>query len=72
MWVNCWLVRDLHMPFGGMKESGACCFVVWGCGPQLCLSESYDLCSLGIGREDAVESLRFFSDIKTVCIKFAS
>ena len=21
-WVNCFLVRDLHMPFGGMKESG--------------------------------------------------
>ena len=22
VWVNCWLVRDLHVPFGGMKESG--------------------------------------------------
>ncbi|KAL8558784.1 hypothetical protein ACOMHN_043727 [Nucella lapillus] len=22
VWVNCWLVRDLAMPFGGMKESG--------------------------------------------------
>ncbi|CAG8500746.1 15690_t:CDS:2 [Acaulospora colombiana] len=21
-WVNCWLVRDLRMPFGGMKQSG--------------------------------------------------
>jgi aminomuconate-semialdehyde/2-hydroxymuconate-6-semialdehyde dehydrogenase len=21
-WVNCWLVRDLRTPFGGMKESG--------------------------------------------------
>jgi acyl-CoA reductase-like NAD-dependent aldehyde dehydrogenase len=21
-WINCFLVRDLHMPFGGMKESG--------------------------------------------------
>lgn len=21
-WVNCFLIRDLHMPFGGMKESG--------------------------------------------------
>ena len=60
------------MPFGGIKESGACYFVVCEYGPQLCLvSESCDLCSLGIGREDAVESLRFFSDIKTVCIKFA-
>jgi aminomuconate-semialdehyde/2-hydroxymuconate-6-semialdehyde dehydrogenase len=22
MWVNCWFVRDLRTPFGGMKESG--------------------------------------------------
>jgi aminomuconate-semialdehyde/2-hydroxymuconate-6-semialdehyde dehydrogenase len=22
IWVNCWLVRDLRTPFGGMKESG--------------------------------------------------
>ena len=22
VWANCWLVRDLHMPFGGVKESG--------------------------------------------------
>nr|CAB3221074.1 aldehyde dehydrogenase family 8 member A1-like [Phallusia mammillata] len=22
VWTNCWLVRDLHMPFGGMKMSG--------------------------------------------------
>ena len=22
VWVNCWLVRDLNMPFGGMKASG--------------------------------------------------
>ncbi|KAK7091190.1 2-aminomuconic semialdehyde dehydrogenase-like [Littorina saxatilis] len=22
VWVNCWLVRDLNMPFGGVKESG--------------------------------------------------
>lgn len=22
VWVNCWLVRDLDMPFGGTKESG--------------------------------------------------
>jgi acyl-CoA reductase-like NAD-dependent aldehyde dehydrogenase len=22
VWVNCWLVRDLHMPFGGVKASG--------------------------------------------------
>lgn len=22
MWINCWLVRDLRTPFGGMKESG--------------------------------------------------
>jgi acyl-CoA reductase-like NAD-dependent aldehyde dehydrogenase len=22
VWVNCWMVRDLHMPFGGWKHSG--------------------------------------------------
>nr|XP_054750770.1 2-aminomuconic semialdehyde dehydrogenase-like [Lytechinus pictus] len=22
VWVNCWMVRDLNMPFGGMKASG--------------------------------------------------
>ena len=22
VWVNCWLVRDLRTPFGGVKESG--------------------------------------------------
>jgi len=22
VWVNCWMVRDLHVPFGGKKSSG--------------------------------------------------
>lgn len=22
VWTNCWLVRDLNLPFGGMKRSG--------------------------------------------------
>jgi aminomuconate-semialdehyde/2-hydroxymuconate-6-semialdehyde dehydrogenase len=22
VWVNCWLVRDLRVPFGGAKSSG--------------------------------------------------
>ena len=22
IWVNCWLVRNLNTPFGGMKQSG--------------------------------------------------
>ncbi len=22
VWVNCWMVRDLRTPFGGMKSSG--------------------------------------------------
>ena len=22
IWVNCWMVRDLNMPFGGIKASG--------------------------------------------------
>ncbi|HEY4640384.1 MAG TPA: aldehyde dehydrogenase family protein, partial [Thermoanaerobaculia bacterium] len=22
VWINCWLLRDLRVPFGGMRESG--------------------------------------------------
>lgn len=44
VWVNSWLLRDLRVPFGGMKESG-------------------------LGREGGFESLNFFTDEKTVCIK---
>ena len=22
MWVNCWMLRDLRVPFGGVKDSG--------------------------------------------------
>jgi len=22
IWVNCWMIRDLRTPFGGMKQSG--------------------------------------------------
>ena len=22
VWINCWLIRDLRTPFGGMKQSG--------------------------------------------------
>jgi aminomuconate-semialdehyde/2-hydroxymuconate-6-semialdehyde dehydrogenase len=22
VWINCWLLRDLRTPFGGMKQSG--------------------------------------------------
>ena len=22
VWINCWLLRDLRMPFGGVKNSG--------------------------------------------------
>jgi aminomuconate-semialdehyde/2-hydroxymuconate-6-semialdehyde dehydrogenase len=45
IWVNCWLLRDLRTPFGGMKNSG-------------------------VGREGGDEALRFFTEPKTVCIKF--
>jgi aminomuconate-semialdehyde/2-hydroxymuconate-6-semialdehyde dehydrogenase len=45
VWVNCWLVRDLRVPFGGMKNSG-------------------------VGREGGDEALRFFTEPKTVCIKY--
>jgi aminomuconate-semialdehyde/2-hydroxymuconate-6-semialdehyde dehydrogenase len=47
IWVNCWLLRDLRTPFGGMKHSG-------------------------VGREGGEEALRFFTEPKTVCIKFAT
>lgn len=45
VWVNCWLVRDLRTPFGGVKQSG-------------------------IGREGGEEALRFFTEPKTVCIRY--
>jgi len=45
VWVNCWLLRDLRTPFGGMKHSG-------------------------VGREGGEEALRFFTEPKTVCIKY--
>jgi aminomuconate-semialdehyde/2-hydroxymuconate-6-semialdehyde dehydrogenase len=43
IWINCWLLRDLRTPFGGMKSSG-------------------------VGREGGWEALRFFSDVKNVCV----
>jgi aminomuconate-semialdehyde/2-hydroxymuconate-6-semialdehyde dehydrogenase len=46
VWVNCWLLRDLRTPFGGMKQSG-------------------------VGREGGEEALRFFTEPKTVCVKYA-
>jgi aminomuconate-semialdehyde/2-hydroxymuconate-6-semialdehyde dehydrogenase len=45
VWVNCWLLRDLRTPFGGVKNSG-------------------------VGREGGDEALHFFTEPKTVCIKF--
>jgi aminomuconate-semialdehyde/2-hydroxymuconate-6-semialdehyde dehydrogenase len=46
VWINCWLLRDLRTPFGGMKHSG-------------------------VGREGGDEALRFFTEPKNVCVKFA-
>jgi aminomuconate-semialdehyde/2-hydroxymuconate-6-semialdehyde dehydrogenase len=45
VWVNCWLLRDLRTPFGGVKNSG-------------------------VGREGGDEALRFFTEPKTVCLKY--
>jgi aminomuconate-semialdehyde/2-hydroxymuconate-6-semialdehyde dehydrogenase len=45
VWVNCWLLRDLRTPFGGMKQSG-------------------------VGREGGDEALRFFTEPKTVCVRY--
>jgi aminomuconate-semialdehyde/2-hydroxymuconate-6-semialdehyde dehydrogenase len=45
VWVNCWLLRDLRTPFGGVKQSG-------------------------VGREGGDEALRFFTEPKTVCVRY--
>lgn len=45
VWVNCWLLRDLRVPFGGVKSSG-------------------------VGREGGDEALRFFTEPKTVCVRY--
>jgi aminomuconate-semialdehyde/2-hydroxymuconate-6-semialdehyde dehydrogenase len=45
VWVNCWMVRDLRTPFGGVKASG-------------------------VGREGGWEALRFFTEAKSVTIKW--
>jgi aminomuconate-semialdehyde/2-hydroxymuconate-6-semialdehyde dehydrogenase len=44
VWVNCWMLRDLRVPFGGVKASG-------------------------VGREGGDEALRFFTEMKNVCVK---
>jgi aminomuconate-semialdehyde/2-hydroxymuconate-6-semialdehyde dehydrogenase len=44
VWINCWMLRDLRTPFGGMKQSG-------------------------LGAEGGLESLRFFTQPKNVCVK---
>lgn len=44
IWINCWLLRDLRTPFGGLKNSG-------------------------VGREGGWEALRFFTEVKNVCIQ---
>ncbi len=43
VWINAWMIRDLRVPFGGMKSSG-------------------------VGREGGLESLRFFTEPKNVCV----
>ncbi|KAG3290291.1 aldehyde dehydrogenase 8 family member A1, transcript variant X2 [Ictidomys tridecemlineatus] len=45
VWTNCWLIRELNLPFGGMKYSG-------------------------IGREGAKDSHDFFTEIKTITVKY--
>jgi aminomuconate-semialdehyde/2-hydroxymuconate-6-semialdehyde dehydrogenase len=45
VWINSWLLRDLRVPFGGMKHSG-------------------------VGREGGDEAIRFFTESKTVCVKY--
>jgi len=43
VWINCWLLRDLRTPFGGVKSSG-------------------------VGREGGLEAMRFFTEVKNVCV----
>lgn len=45
VWINSWLLRDLRVPFGGVKQSG-------------------------VGREGGEEAIRFFTEAKTVCVKY--
>lgn len=45
VWINGWMIRDLRMPFGGVKESG-------------------------LGREGQMDSLHFFTEPKTVCVRY--
>jgi aminomuconate-semialdehyde/2-hydroxymuconate-6-semialdehyde dehydrogenase len=47
VWINCWLLRDLRVPFGGVKSSG-------------------------VGREGGEEALRFFTEPKTVCLRYTA
>ncbi len=44
-WYNCWMLRDLRVPFGGVKASG-------------------------VGREGGYEALRFFTEPKSICVRF--
>jgi len=44
VWINCWLIRDLRVPFGGVKKSG-------------------------VGREGGDEALRFFTEVKNICVR---
>lgn len=43
-WVNCWYLRDLRTPFGGLKLSG-------------------------MGREGGEHSIRFYSELRNICVK---
>ena len=45
VWSNCWMLRSLNVPFGGMKLSGQ-------------------------GREGAEGSRHFYTEEKTICIKY--
>lgn len=45
VWVNTWLMRDLRVPFGGVKQSG-------------------------IGREGGRHSIEFYTEQKTICVRY--
>jgi acyl-CoA reductase-like NAD-dependent aldehyde dehydrogenase len=45
VWANCWMVRSMNVPFGGVKMSG-------------------------LGREGLEDSKDFYTEKKTICIKY--
>jgi len=67
VWVNCWLNRDLRVPFGGTTSSPLSLPLLnryhsmFGSGVK----------QSGIGREGGKFSLEFYTEKKTICVQYA-